>query len=180
MSTRTNIIITVGDTRVFLYRHCDGYPAETGADLYEKVSAAYGTAEKHYADAALADRLVRALLSEYYDPPTYAPEQHKPVYEITNGLHGDIEHVYTVSMAAAYDGGRLAEGPSIRHATRPDDWYENGLNVDGWAFGGRRYSLDAFRELVNIDRRECNVRLAKLKADQPGAPWGDPYEELTA
>jgi hypothetical protein len=33
MSTRTNILIKSGDTKVWLYRHHDGYLSETGYNL---------------------------------------------------------------------------------------------------------------------------------------------------
>jgi hypothetical protein len=33
MGTRCNIRLTWGDNRLYFYRHWDGYPAETGADL---------------------------------------------------------------------------------------------------------------------------------------------------
>lgn len=39
MSTRANITIEYGESRVILYRHCDGYPSETGADILAAMEA---------------------------------------------------------------------------------------------------------------------------------------------
>lgn len=159
MSTRTNIIILAGDSRIYLYRHCDGYLAETGADLYEKARDAAGTPERHPSPTGAADKFLRALLAERYEQQSYEKEP-RTVYELTSGLHGDIEHCYTIDFQARFNTGEL----SIRHATRPDDWHAIGAESVDWASAGRRYSLEEFAQAVNADRRACNKRLAELRA----------------
>jgi len=70
MSTRCNVKIRMGETVVWFYRHYDGYPSETGADLYTKIADA-----KNFTD------MTQSLLSD-------------DCYEITDMKHGDIEWMY--------------------------------------------------------------------------------------
>lgn len=97
MSTRANIVVVHGETVVFLYRHCDGYPSECGADLGEKL--------------LLCDRsagaFLRSMLVEQYEQQSYERSA-RPVYELTTELHGDIEWLYVFDFK---DGG--APGPYV-------------------------------------------------------------------
>lgn len=70
MSTRCNVKIKMGETVVWFYRHYDGYPSETGADLYTKIADA-----KNFTD------MIQILLND-------------DCYEITDQQHGDIEWMY--------------------------------------------------------------------------------------
>lgn len=70
MSTRCNVKIKMGKTVVWFYRHHDGYPSETGADLYTKI-----------ADAKNCTDMIQSLLND-------------DCYEITDQQHGDIEWMY--------------------------------------------------------------------------------------
>lgn len=81
MSTRTNILIENNETKLWLYRHHDGYLSETGYDLMVKLI--------HNKNVT---SFVTSLLSQNYE----ACELHneKPLYEITSGQHGDIEFLY--------------------------------------------------------------------------------------
>ena len=87
MSTRSNVLIKMGDTKIYLYRHSDGYPGANGADLAERLIK-----HKNHGKAFIND-----LLAERYDATEYRPE--RPVWELTNGLHGDIEWLYVFEMA---------------------------------------------------------------------------------
>ena len=42
MGTRCNIKIETGDTMLWIYRHWDGYPAETGVDFISMGELSYG------------------------------------------------------------------------------------------------------------------------------------------
>ena len=159
MSTRTNIIVKCGDSTIYLYRHHDGYLSETGADLYEKIRASVGDAEARLTPEGAADRFVRAVFAHFYEKQSYEKEP-KRVYELTTELHGDIEHCYIVDFTSRFNTGPV----SVRHAARPDGWHDTGLEVDDWAFTGKRHSLDSFREAINQDRRESNERITKLRA----------------
>ena len=134
MSTRTNIIVKIGETTIYLYRHCDGYLVETGADLLVKTRAALNRHEGRCSDTGAATALVRALMAEHY------------VYEITSGLHGDIEHLYTIRFERANGPAQV----SIRHEAR--------------SHGGTTYSVDEFANVVNQARKHFNARIADLKA----------------
>ncbi len=98
MSTRCNIVIEYGETKIWLYRHHDGYLAATGRDLLDKVTALIKTSGdgRRFAHDG-ATRLVTALLNSR--TPEYEPLPqlgNKPQYEVTIGAHGDIEYLYRI------------------------------------------------------------------------------------
>jgi hypothetical protein len=143
MSTRTTVkICNDGEVIVTLYRHMDGYLAETGADLLETIRAS------KYADIA-----VRALLDKTYEKSDYET-QPRHIYSVS-GTHGDIEHYYVVSFS--YDSET-----TIFHAARPANFREL-----EWINVGDFYTLDQFAEVVNKDRVEINERIAELKRIYP-------------
>ena len=82
MSTRCNIKIKSGSTNIWLYRHCDGYLAETGYNLASTLAHCKGF--KSFLDN---------LLNQKYEATLYRPAQ--PVYEFTTEEHGDIEYLYS-------------------------------------------------------------------------------------
>ena len=174
MSTRCNIIVKSGKSTVYLYRHSDGYPAETGADLLAKVQTAYGPPDAHRSIEGAADHFVRAIFAEHYEQQSYETSP-KAVYELTTDLHGDIEHCYQVEFAEMFAAGPV----SIRHAARPANWHESGHEVEDWA-RGRRYSLQQFAELVNAERRDMNARLAKLRTTSKHYADATDYPMVTA
>jgi hypothetical protein len=158
MSTRANIVVTVGQSRVFIYRHCDGYPAEMGADILAKLRATATNPGCYPSAQRAADEFLRALLTEYYDKQPYETKP-KAVYELTSDLHGDIEHAYFVRFG---EKGAV----TVRHAARPA---RSQAEVDEWSGKGAKLSLDEFAQVVNQDRRECNARIRQLKVEQPAA-----------
>jgi hypothetical protein len=81
MSTRTNVIVSMGDTKTILYRHHDGYPISTGVDLVDKLRSASKRTEEFVID----------LLTDKY-------ESGRRIYEITSGIHGDIEWAYFINV----------------------------------------------------------------------------------
>ena len=82
MSTRTNILIKSGNTKIWLYRHCDGYLSETGYNLASTLAHSRGF--KSFLDN---------LLNQKYKATMYTPAQ--PIYEFTTEEHGDIEYLYS-------------------------------------------------------------------------------------
>ena len=75
MSTRANIKLINGDSIIWVYRHSDGYPSETGHDLAEKLKqSCYDFNE-----------LTAGILKD-------------DAYRITTEQHGDIEYLYTIEF----------------------------------------------------------------------------------
>jgi hypothetical protein len=155
MSTRANVVIIYGESRVYIYRHHDGYPAGLGVDLARKVQAAGHNPSK----------LVESLLAERYEQQSYETAP-KSVYELTTDIHGDIEYVYRVVFE--HGGG---QGVRIGYSHRSFD----GPGPETVARLVRTGPLAEFVESVNRDVRAQNARLAKLRAEQP-AVYGK-YED---
>lgn len=137
MSTRTNITIKNGSTTLHLYRHHDGYPAETGADLVEALRSNKS-----------CDGFVKALLNH-----------ESARFEITSCLHGDIQHAYLIDF-----GGWDAKETKVGHATHGGDY---GAEVDSWAHRPTTNGLEALVALVNRERQQMNVRIAQLRSTEP-------------
>jgi hypothetical protein len=85
MSTRSNILVTCGDTRIFLYRHMDGYPAENGIDIADALSQCSNCSD-----------FIQKLLDMRYRQRSYETKPSR-MYEITTDWHGDIAWAYLVS-----------------------------------------------------------------------------------
>jgi hypothetical protein len=143
MATRTNIVIELGSSRLYLYRHWDGYPAETGGDLVNKLSASGRNPTKFLA----------SLMAEMDEATSYRAASH--VYEVTSDLHGDIEWIYVVKF---YDSAGFGV------AMRP---VRNGANEDAVLVEALKDlgSLDRFATQVNIDRKEINQRMVARGMD---------------
>ena len=106
MSTRANIVLTEGARNIFFYRHSDGYPegVTPTLDLLSKLikerklrnnitqcagwliiigALEYGTINPEW------------ISKERYHTPDFTPDDWKVgAYEITTGIHGDIEYKY--------------------------------------------------------------------------------------
>lgn len=145
MSTRCNIVITFGNSKLFVYRHCDGYLAVTGADIATRLQS-----NPYPAD------FVRNLLGEMYEKASYEA-QARPVYELTTELHGDIEHVYYVRFS-----GHTNRLQGIAHSARPSGHAGDG---ESWAERAEDVSLADFIESVNTDRRVINARLRLIRRE---------------
>lgn len=86
MSTRCNIIVKDRfNNRIYLYHHHDGYPEGVGADL-KKFFEQYQKWQIQQHGVLLANKLVKntAGLDD-------------GGYEITTGLHEDIEYLYVLN-----------------------------------------------------------------------------------
>lgn len=136
MSTRTNVTIEYGDSRVILSRHCDGYPACTGGSILRALI-----------DNKAAHRAVSALIAECYDATQFCPA--RPIYELTTSIHGDIEHEYLVRFDVGT--GKL---DSLAHRRRLN-WSDDPAAWPPW----KLYTLADFAELVNRERAWMNARI---------------------
>jgi len=81
MSTRCNIIVKAKGKKITLYHHWDGYPEGVGQDLVNKLQKVF---DNDY--FCLWTHIVNKLVKDREDEG----------YEITTGLHGDIEYLYTI------------------------------------------------------------------------------------
>ena len=166
MSTRCNIIIEHGSTRLYVYRHWDGYPSCTGADLLEKLQAARGPETAHYGRFT-SSRFITALLTDMDEPTVY--RKARPHYETTTEVHGDIDYLYRIR----FDNDRA---PTIGVL----DLTFSGGNSE------RRGKVDAsdvslttpagFTAFVNQEIRDANARMQAYYAKQ-NQPW-EPQAEL--
>lgn len=144
MSTRTNIVIRNGKTKVYLYRHSDGYPACNGIDLAEAMAASKN----------VADLLVN-LLSRRYEATKWRPE--KPIYEVTTDLHGDIEWIYVICQRRDGKGFRVG-WQQIELARRFE-----GFDVTDDTVQADR-TLDAFTSFVKSEEAKMLDRIAAYEA----------------
>ena len=97
MSTRCNIIIKDGPSRIILYHHPDGYPMGVGTELrgyLERIHAWHKGlhSAEHIANYLVKGRIPAPLASTPHDDDEY---------ELTSGLHGDVEYVYVINLRAA-------------------------------------------------------------------------------
>jgi hypothetical protein len=144
MSTRTNILVTFGESTVYLYRHHDGYPSETGADLVTKLRGCEGS----------ADKFLHALLAEQYEATSYCGPRN--IYELTSEVHGDIKWAYSVLFYRYGD-----KSPTIGAAQCP---FDEDTDVGMARARASRMTPDDFvRKLVNPEIVAENQRLAQLR-----------------
>lgn len=114
MSTRANIIIKDQYNTLYFYRHSDGYPGRTGADLIEFVKDYQSGAMRLAAMQSAGWLIVRGHFEyksaepEYDRPATTGPRPNVKenrfsawkvgAYEPTTEIHGDVEYVYTIDL----------------------------------------------------------------------------------
>ena len=83
MSTRCNIIVKAKGKKITLYHHWDGYLEGVGQDLVNKLKDAF--IDDYFCSWT---HIVNKLVKDKEDTG----------YEITSGLHGDIEYLYTIDV----------------------------------------------------------------------------------
>ena len=97
MSTRASIQIWESDNpdcrRIYLYRHCDGYPDTTGRELNELLQK--NKAEWIRDDEKIATDLVRHTTP--YQHPITDRVYHDFNYEVAIAEHGDEEYKYIIN-----------------------------------------------------------------------------------
>lgn len=97
MSTRCNIIIKDGAERIYLYHHHDGYPMGVGTERQDFLQRKWGDPwRKYWYGTSIANDLVKGHINY-----PLAKEPHEDdEYEVTTGLHGDVEYVYVINCRA--------------------------------------------------------------------------------
>ena len=141
MGTRTNIKLRVEGRELYLYRHWDGYLGETGAHVLE---VAKQVKRRGLGNVTVTD-VANLFLKECYAADGTQPA--RPVYELTDCIHGDIEHYYVIVVV----GGIIR----INHAERKN--YDD--DVDTWTRRPKQYTLETFAALVNNDREKMNAHV---------------------
>ena len=138
MGTRCNIKIETGDTMLWIYRHWDGYPAETGVDLARKL-----------VNVKSAGEFITKLIND-------------DAYEVTTEQHGDIEYLYNITFKTypTWDG----ETPSIHFETlkrsgfnkdRDEDTFEHLDNYyKNQSEEESEFSSQSIEGLVNTTKKE--------------------------
>ena len=102
MSTRCNIIIkTRWNKRIYLYHHHDGYPEGVGALLADYLGEMKPWQIKQN-PIEIANHLVKHGIPYMgRDWKTGEPKERvDDEYEITTGIHGDIEYLYVLNCKA--------------------------------------------------------------------------------
>jgi hypothetical protein len=108
MSTRANIIIKDSDTKLYFYRHSDGYPECTGEDLREFCKGEFC---KGYTSGRFRDNVSQSagfLVLHGAGPSQDGINERANKlwdwkcgdYEPTDGLHGDIDFLYVIDLEA--------------------------------------------------------------------------------
>ena len=124
MGTRCNIVLECGDHVKYIYRHYDGYPSSVLPELKKYVEAIRWYVDQRCAKHSrqwvqrsfalthkmldfYADLLVKHSAWDKAMPRVaeidnvqapYEPMQLEGKYEITSGIHGDIDWLYVVSI----------------------------------------------------------------------------------
>ena len=113
MSTRSNIFVTNNQTKIWLYRHYDGYLKEAGYNIASCLAQSKNLHE-----------FLELLLSQKHEPSMY--REARPIYEFTSGMHGDIEYLYKINFF-----GTRAEG-GVRFTVEERQNFEDVENEDTW------------------------------------------------
>jgi len=152
MGTRCNVVVKLSpESQVILYRHWDGYPAVTGADLVTIARRTIETADPY----SLGTHLLKALIAETRGGE--GRDADKPQYELTDSIHGDVEHVYTFTPWHPW-------GETVPEKNCSVEWRER----SGWGeeavWTVRTYpDLDSFvRRCINPELSAFRSRLAKV------------------
>lgn len=127
MSTRCNIIVKDDKgNRIYLYHHHDGYPEGVGTDLKFWAKSAKWGVYRHYAHS-VANSLLKGLHSPFYG---YEDKD----YELTSGLHGDIDYFYIVKLYSNADPDKCGCAIEAYKALWPSEYAEYAdtmLAIDG-------------------------------------------------
>jgi len=98
MSTRANIIIRDTSTTLYFYRHSDGYPECTGADLVDFMKG-YSTGWRMDAMQSAGWLIIRGYEEHGVKELRDKYMQWKVgAYEPTEKLHSDVEYIYIIDL----------------------------------------------------------------------------------
>ena len=140
MSTRCNVVLRGADGReVVLYRHHDGHLADAGADVLR-----FAVQYRRYLISP--ERAANWFLRQRYDDG-------RVIYELTDGLHGDIDHAYVVDLPDI-EGEETIVGHADRHRIR--EARSKDVSGDDLRPHAMAYGVADFCQAVNEARREVN------------------------
>ena len=103
MSTRCNIIIKDRfNRRVYLYHHHDGYPEGVGEALAEYLHKWQDWQIRQHGMRYIPNELVRGEIKVVFTDWKTGEATIQPDlgYDITAGIHGDIEYLYIINCKA--------------------------------------------------------------------------------
>lgn len=157
MGTRCNIKISYGDTTIWIYRHWDGYLAETGRDVFYKLQNSrkenYSMGGKDEASRINIPNFINSFLLDNR-------------YELTTCEHGDIEFLYDFKFNDKSECYQL----SLWQRAEDASW-EDGLTEEDfqpWATGQTSfynpYELTFF-EKVQEAKEAVKKRIKQLRKD---------------
>ena len=144
MSTRCNVIIKFGDTKIRLYRHCDGYLTGAGQDVLDKLrqSEIRNTQDKGIINIA---KLVQLFLINDYE------------YRLETELAGDLEYVYEINLKSEYSHGAHYNNSSLIGVdvfTRQDWKEDNPKNWPKLSFKSFDYWGDFQNHIDELHKKE--------------------------
>lgn len=108
MSTRANIIFKDKVATLYFYRHSDGYPDVTGADLKEFCTYYYKHMRKDAMQSAgwlivhgyQTMKTDDMAFTRRYGSQSTGTEWKVGYYEPTSDIHGDVEYIYVIDLDA--------------------------------------------------------------------------------
>lgn len=108
MSTRCNIIIKDDSSKLYFYRHSDGYPEVTGKDLKDFVKGYNGKLRTNVGQSAgwlIVHGHLSAIESRIKSQAKYGDVGSLYAwkvgdYEPTDCVHGDIDYLYTIDLSS--------------------------------------------------------------------------------
>jgi len=143
MATRCNVVIQLGKTSLYLYRHWDGYPSCTGLDLVKKLVYA---GEDDYSGS----KFIASMMESKREETSYSPAS--PDYVATNGAHGDVDWVYVI---------KFSNSGTVRVGWASYPLLENVENQTLLAYAKNNLkSFSEFKEFVDVEVADFETRLA--------------------
>lgn len=140
MATRCNVTLVGDETRLWLYRHYDGYPAACGASIAGVIKKNRIKYRYHRGLAQTA----QALLDLKYD------DENRRLYVITSCEHGDIDWRYHLRFT---DTGDLFITVSERSRESWSGWISHGEMNEKDFRSFVAMNLLAMRARINERRR---------------------------
>jgi len=158
MTTRCTVhITTAARADLYLYRHTDGYPAVTGADVYHAANLALQARDLRSPDPAIP--AINHLFTRI--SPANDHRAAVPLYELIDAPPGDIEHFYHIDCYLDYVFINYAVGfgSQLERETKP-------------------FAPCQFRDLINQHRHTMNRALITLAAHNPYYATHLPFPDL--
>lgn len=96
MATRCNVIVENNSGyRIFMYRHCDGYPESVAPALAPILSELRTDKDREKMGVSYVAEKIEDIEETYFIMGNQ--KSHKP-FQYTTDIHGDIEWLYTLNV----------------------------------------------------------------------------------